>query len=163
MIDPLTGIFNRRGYRERIDQLIGRERRIFSLVVLDIDHFKGINDSYGHKTGDRLIQKIVAFTNKIIRNEDFFARYGGDEFIIVLVGLDRTKAVDVAEKIRIRISQTSFQLQRNVEKFIDISLSMGVAEARPDDTAQSVFDRADKALYLAKERGRNRVCSDVDL
>ncbi len=153
--DPLTGVFNRGAFYtfgEKILSLARREGRPVSVVMCDIDHFKRINDTYGHHTGDVVLKEVAQAMSKNLREGDLLARYGGEEFILLL-SLDREKAVYVAEKLR--------KLIENLKpKGIKITCSFGVAQAGEGETLQEVIDRADKAMYKAKRLGRNRVESD---
>lgn len=157
LIDPLTGIPNRLAYAERIVQEEARRRRFkhpLSLVVWDVDHFKNINDRYGHQAGDNALKTIAGLLAKKIRETDFLARYGGEEFVLLMPGADREAAANVAEKLRQVVASASFRFRGQP---VSITLSGGVAEFHGHDTAESVFARADEALYQAKEQGRNRI------
>jgi diguanylate cyclase (GGDEF)-like protein len=152
--DPLTGIFNRLKFDEALGEAIARSERYlmpFSLVLYDVDHFKGINDTHGHQTGDQVLVRLSDLVSSHTRSPDLVARWGGEEFVILTHGLDLTMACRVAERMRMAIQQTPF------ERVGTITCSFGVAQYIVGDTAQSLLARADKALYRAKSLGRNRV------
>ncbi len=157
-IDALTGIPNRRYFFEMSDrylQLSHRKRQTLSFIVLDIDFFKQINDTYGHNIGDRVLQHVVNQIADNLRRSDIFGRIGGEEFSIALLDTDLQQAYNLAEKIRLNIQQTPYSDKRNT---IMITISLGVSQAQPNDQDISVIlSRADIALYQAKESGRNKV------
>lgn len=157
-IDHLTGAASRRAYEAGISQEMlrfSRYNRPFSLIIFDIDKFKGINDTYGHAIGDKCLREITAKIKPTLRNTDILARTGGDEFVIILSETDAQQAGLVAEKIRRLICETVFIYKR--EK-VQVSLSLGVTHVlETDDTYDKVFERADNALYQSKQDGRNRV------
>jgi len=156
--DALTGVLSRRGYEERIAQEFERYQRyrhMVSVIVFDLDHFKRVNDQFGHQTGDKCLKVISTYIQPVIRKSDALARYGGDEFVLILPGIDGSEAVKVAEKIRRLVEQIRFLYEG---KRIPLTLSMGVAQAgESDPDADNLFKRADQALFAAKEEGRNRV------
>ncbi|MDH5778111.1 MAG: GGDEF domain-containing protein [Gammaproteobacteria bacterium] len=154
--DALTGIRNRMAYDECIMGEIERFRRYgrpMSLIVFDLDNFKWVNDTYGHSVGDKTLQFIAGVLAKSIRSVDFLARYGGEEFVIILPELALTEAKQAADKICNAVARSEFKINGNN---ICITLSGGVAQIRKTDNSDSIFERADAALYLAKESGRNR-------
>jgi diguanylate cyclase (GGDEF)-like protein len=158
--DGLTGLVNHRTFQERMSAMLGRaDRHKFkvALILTDIDHFKKINDSYGHPTGDQVLRRVAAILKASARKIDIVARYGGEEFAIVLEGTDRAGARQLAERIRQEVSQQSFESPKGP---FSATLSLGVA-VYPEDarTKQDAIARADQALYAAKHGGRNRtVC-----
>ncbi|GAB4258567.1 GGDEF domain-containing protein [Deferrisoma sp.] len=155
--DPLTGCFNRLAYEERARAEEARWRRYgspLSVIVLDVDKFKGINDRFGHRAGDKVLRAIAQIAGSQIREVDFFGRYGGEEFVVLLPETPLEAAVKVAEKIRRSVEAFRFHARGEP---VPITVSCGVAQFRPGDTAASAFQRADEALYRAKEGGRNRV------
>jgi diguanylate cyclase len=155
MIDALTGIPNRAAYDDRIEQEHKRWKRFarpVSILAWDIDRFKAINDAYGHKAGDKVLRVIGQHLARHVRDTDFVGRYGGEEFVMLLVGTEPSEARVVAEKIRLEISQLGFHFH---ERPVSITASCGIASFQDDDTPDAAFDRADKALYQAKEAGRN--------
>jgi diguanylate cyclase (GGDEF)-like protein len=156
--DPLTGAFNRRAYNKRIEDEMDRYLRygsIFSLLVIDADKFKDVNDTYGHAIGDKCLQEIIKRTSSHLRKSDMLARYGGEEFTVVLPETDGHAARNVAEKIRQTIAKIEFIYKKDA---VTLTVSIGATQVKEGDTGpQDVFDRADVAVYKAKEGGRNRV------
>lgn len=156
--DVLTGALSRRGYEDRVLQEFERYRRyghVLSLIVFDIDRFKQINDQYGHQMGDRCLRVISKYIRQVIRKSDSLARYGGDEFVLILPGIDQEEAVKVAEKVRKLVEQMRIMYAK---KKLPLTLSLGVAQSeQTDENPEDLFNRADEALYQAKEGGRNRV------
>ncbi len=157
MTDPLTGIPNRLAYDRRLEEELARFKRYgapFALLVWDVDRFKAINDTYGHAAGDKVLTVIARLLRDRVRETDLTARYGGEEFVILMPETDSANAQPVAEKLREAIADTAFHFRGTR---VPITASCGLTEARPGDDAQSLFQRADAALYRAKENGRNRV------
>ncbi|HPA14018.1 MAG TPA: diguanylate cyclase [Desulfobacterales bacterium] len=158
LIDPLTGIYNRRAYDKRINEELQRYLRhgnLFSMLLLDVDHFKRINDRYGHTVGDTCLKEIIKRIRPILRKSDFLARFGGEEFIVFLPETDGKGAVEVAEKLRRVVEDTEFIYKAKVEK---ITISIGLTEVKPSDRSPDIlFNRMDQAMYEAKRAGRNRV------
>ena len=154
--DPLTGIANRLVFEQRMAEvcLQAQAGRIACQLILDIDHFKRINDQYGHAAGDRALCIISRQLGSVLRMGDVLARYGGEEFAVILSGADLEAGRQKAEALRKQIETTSF---RGRQKPVRITLCCGVTEVGAGDTPATVFARADRALYLAKDRGRNRV------
>ena len=156
MIDALTGIPNRAAYDGRMEQEFRRWKRFGRTVAIlawDIDRFKAINDEYGHKAGDKVLRVVGEQLAKHVRETDFVARYGGEEFVMLLVGSSPAEAYTVADKIRIEIAQLGFHFH---DKPVTVTASCGITNFIAEDTADIAFDRADRALYQAKEAGRNR-------
>ncbi len=160
--DALTGLYNRRELHRFLDYELIKSRRYhhsFSLLMMDIDHFKEINDRYGHRSGDEVIKRVAQALLSNLRGCDLASRYGGDEFIIVLPETPADQAWFGAERIRKMLAAISIQLpgQEGVIEQIDISLSIGVAEYPGDaESAELLIDMADKALYQAKRLGCNQ-------
>lgn len=156
MVDPLTGLFNRRAMDHHLEFLWEEDQNL-SVVVMDIDHFKRINDTYGHAIGDIVIRNVADALRKCIRGEDIAIRFGGEEFLVLLPNTGLEGAITVAESIRKRIE--ALRLVRKNDNFsLDpFTISLGVAKRRGEDDRDSLFERADKALYHAKTSGRNRV------
>jgi diguanylate cyclase (GGDEF)-like protein len=156
--DPLTGAFTRSIFQDRLGQELDRYRRYqhpFSVIMFDVDHFKKINDSYGHPIGDRCLREIVERTKPLLRRSDMVARYGGEEFIVILPETGKQQGAVAAEKLRQVIETTEFMVQG--QRF-PVTISFGVTEVGPlDSEPEDIVQRADKALYQAKETGRNRV------
>ncbi|MBL4636433.1 MAG: GGDEF domain-containing protein [Kofleriaceae bacterium] len=159
-IDGLTQIFNKRYFTETLEREIGRAlryRRHLSLIMFDIDHFKKVNDNYGHLAGDHILRALAAAIKTRIRREDILARYGGEEFAIVLPEIERENAAVFAEKIRMLIERTSFEFE---SLQIPIRISVGVASLTQElEDCDALVKRADEKLYEAKNSGRNRVIS----
>lgn len=161
MHDPLTELPNREAYNERVDiewQRWQRYAHPLTLAVCDLDHFKKINDTFGHQAGDRVLKIISRSIAQRLREVDFFGRYGGEEFVVIMPETSAKQALGVLEKIRAAIAKTAFNYK---DAPLTISLSMGITEFRPGDTVESAFARADKALYAAKAAGRNQ-CQVAD-
>ncbi len=153
--DPLTELPNREAYNERIQtdfQRWKRYRHPLSIAVCDLDHFKKINDSLGHQAGDKVLKVISRSIAKRLRAVDFFGRYGGEEFVVVMPETTADQAFTVLEKIRAAIADTDFNYKAQP---LAITLSLGITQFREDDTIETAFARADEALYAAKAQGRN--------
>ncbi|MHB9020636.1 MAG: GGDEF domain-containing protein [Halothiobacillus sp.] len=154
--DALTGLPNRLAYDERVALEIARMKREHSplcLAIWDIDHFKNVNDIFGHQAGDKALHVVGKTLNKLIRDVDMVARYGGEEFIMILPRANLQQAFVVLERIRETLANTAFRFK---DKPLKITLSCGVAEFAPNETNEEVLARADEALYRAKANGRNR-------
>lgn len=152
MTDALTGLLNRRGGEEAIQRHIARSMRVktsISFVLMDIDHFKKVNDRYGHATGDLVISGVTNALREHLRASDFGIRWGGEEFLICLPDTDLSGAITVAEKLRGIIEKLDFDVS-------PVTVSMGCAELG-DDSFHVALARADMHLYFAKSKGRNRV------
>jgi two-component system cell cycle response regulator len=159
-IDGLTQIFNKRYFLETLEREIARSqryRRALSLVMFDIDHFKKINDSYGHLAGDYVLKHLASTVKTKIRREDLFARYGGEEFAIVLPEIDGSNSKPFAEKIRQIVEKDEFRFE-NTKIQVTISMGVGTIDDEAVDAA-TLIKRADDRLYEAKSAGRNRVCA----
>lgn len=158
--DPLTGLLNRRSFEEKLQILyqdFQQKGEIYSAIALDLDHFKAINDQYGHQAGDAVLYKLGHLCNQFFGEEDLVARTGGEEFVIVLKNQDEAAAAKQAEKLRQEILSTNVTLSHTQLNF---TASLGIAEVNStDQQPHSTINRADKALYAAKQTGRNRVCS----
>ena len=159
--DSLTGLPNREAYSERVhDEMLRWQRyqRPLCLAVLDIDFFKKINDNYGHHTGDKVLKAISRSVAKRLREVDFIARFGGEEFVILLPETSADNALGMLNRTRERLAKTYMRSKSTTgeETKFTVTVSIGIAEFSDGDTAESVFERADKALYDAKETGRNQ-------
>ncbi|MRH41803.1 diguanylate cyclase [Aquibacillus halophilus] len=148
--DALTGIANRRKVYQWLENKL-EAKEIFSVVFFDLDHFKQINDRFGHVVGDRVLTEVAALIKSNLAKDDYFGRWGGEEFIIISHTRDKQKAIKFAEKIRNKIENYQFAIVGN------ITSSFGVDVSRGDDTTEILIKRVDEALYLAKNEGRNRV------
>ncbi|HVP20614.1 MAG TPA: diguanylate cyclase [Anaerolineaceae bacterium] len=157
--DSLTHLLNRRGffnYAEREFLRFLRTRKSLSLILLDIDHFKQINDTYGHAFGDQVLQELASICTKSIRKVDLLGRYGGDEFIILLPDTDSLHAVRIAERVRESFDSTPFKLKD--ESIVSFSASFGVTQAIDNTSSlNELIPQADAALYVSKKQGRNQV------
>jgi two-component system cell cycle response regulator len=162
--DGLTGLYNRR-YMEShlsalVDQAAGRNKAL-AVLVLDIDYFKSINDTYGHDAGDDVLREFALRVRKSIRGIDLACRYGGEEFVVVMPETDMAVAATVAERLRRRIASEAFAVEEGA-RAIDVTISVGIAALEgTGDTAARLMKRADQALYRAKRDGRNRVVADA--
>jgi len=156
-IDGLTQLANRAYFDEKLSEMIRMLRRYnepFSLMMIDVDNFKEINDSYGHPAGDRILKGVAFKIKESLRDSDFLARFGGDEFGLILMKAGGIPAADVAWKLCTNVRESRFVLDSMP---VNVTLSIGVAEADPDDSEESLLKRADRALYRVKETGRNSV------
>jgi diguanylate cyclase len=157
MFDTLTGVRNRLSYDEILEQELSRYARYqetFSYALLDIDHFKRINDEYGHNAGDKALQIVAQMMSRNIRKTDFLFRIGGEEFVLILPKTVLASAAPLVEKIRKAVGETNFHFK---QQKVNISLSAGLSCMRSNDTAETIYERADKALYQAKNTGRDRM------
>ena len=158
--DALTGTMNRRAFMERLKEEIiraHRDRSALSFILSDIDLFKKVNDTHGHQMGDLVLQRVSALLKTVLRPYDFLGRYGGEEFVIGLPGVDETETGKTAERLRKRVEEMDIQTPQGP---MHVTLSFGTSTCRlsPKDQMTSLIKRADMALYRAKEGGRNRVC-----
>ena len=154
--DTLTGLFNRNAYNQRLKDEIARYRRYLSpltLVIWDIDHFKNINDTFGHKSGDRVLALTAKQLQEHTRDTDFIARFGGEEFVMLLPNTNKDSGLFLAEQLRELIQTTGFNANGQA---VPVTISCGLTQFLDDDTEDNFFERADKALYEAKNSGRNR-------
>ncbi|GEM_PF-6834301 len=156
--DGLTGLYNRRyleNYLENIYREIERHQYHLSIIMCDIDHFKKINDTYGHKTGDTVLREVATVIRDEVREIDFVARYGGEEFVIVMKFEKEREACRVAERIRKRMAREKIEYAPG--EYLSVTMSFGVASTSSGLQAEKLVEYADKALYVSKEKGRNRV------
>ena len=164
LTDPLTGLFNRRYMETHVGTLVERSAargKSLSLLILDIDYFKSINDNYGHDAGDDVLREFAERLKASIRGIDLACRYGGEEFVVVMPDTDLGVATLVAERIRRRIAGEPFPIEKGA-RAIEVTISVGIAaRVGPQDNASQMLKRADEALYRAKRDGRNRVVADA--
>jgi diguanylate cyclase (GGDEF)-like protein len=156
-VDGLTQIFNRRYFNEALEREVNRSKRyarVLSLIAFDIDHFKTINDTYGHLVGDSMLRLIASAVKPRLRREDIFARTGGEEFAVLLPEIGMDGALVIAEKIRGIAQNTSL---KHEQEQIRCTVSLGVATLGDDASPEDLYKRADERLYEAKQSGRNRV------
>jgi diguanylate cyclase (GGDEF)-like protein len=156
LTDGLTGLYNRRHAAKRLEEEIARARRNnkgLCVAMCDVDHFKAINDEFGHSAGDRVLQQIASSLTEYVRRNDIVSRWGGEEFLVIFSEIKLTAARIVAERLRGRLANMP-QVDGGPES---ISVSIGLSMLRPGVTADQLIEQADQALYRAKARGRNRV------
>ncbi len=166
MLDPLTKIANRKSLDEGLEDAMTAAAMTgdaLCLMLIDIDHFKNFNDTYGHQTGDQVLRLVAMTLKSNIKGKDLAARYGGEEFVALLPSTDLEGAVIVAENIRKAIQAKELLKRSTNEKLGRITASFGVAAFHMTDTAASFIERADRCLYAAKHAGRNRVISENEL
>lgn len=165
--DPLTGLYNRKALNQRLDALLetsqSPDQTPLSVLMLDIDHFKRFNDEFGHIIGDEVIRRVGMTMKELMREEDFPARYGGEEFTVLLPSTDMKGAMEIAHALNRAVAKLTLIRRSTKERLPGITISVGAAQARSDDNGESLLDRADQALYLAKEGGRNRVVTEADI
>ncbi|HWL85480.1 MAG TPA: diguanylate cyclase [Polyangiaceae bacterium] len=160
MIDPLTGLFNRRHFETRLREASAYAKRHdqpFSIVMLDLDHFKSVNDTYGHETGDHVLAQFASAVRAVLRGEDLAFRYGGEEFVLLLHACDAERAADVAERLQKMLRNRPYLFRDGASR--PITFSAGVAAALPAEGygCAELISRADAALYRAKSAGRDRI------
>jgi diguanylate cyclase len=167
MTDGLTKAYNREAFDSYIRKIVDRnmiKQSPFSLLLLDIDDFKKINDTYGHQIGDRVLVALVKKCTEFIRDEDFLARYGGEEFVIVLPGASLRNALKKAQRLRKAIAGTHYSTDKEKGgKGLSITVSIGASSFSKKDSVSTVIGRSDQALYQAKRTGKNRVVSEEDM
>jgi two-component system cell cycle response regulator len=161
--DPLTGLYNRRYMESHLgslmEQAMGRKKPL-TVLVLDIDYFKAINDGHGHDAGDDVLREFAIRIKKSIRGIDLACRYGGEEFVVVMPETDLAVATMVAERLRRRIATEPFPIQQGARS-VEVTISVGLSALATNDSAANILKRADSALYRAKRDGRNRVVPDA--
>lgn len=156
--DTLTGLLNRRAILEKLDEWLQQVRRYrdrLSVVMVDLDHFKQVNDTLGHRAGDRVLCDVAGLMRRTVREADFCGRYGGEEFLIILPRTDVAGAAIMAERIRCAVAGTPMRTAE-AGTFL-VTASFGAAECCDSDDEDLLVGRADAALYKAKDKGRNRV------
>lgn len=159
--DPLTNLFSRAKLEPVIDNLIKKSPFLpFCLAIIDIDDFRKLNDFYGHKTGDELLKKVAEVLIGETRTNDYGFRYGGEEFAIIISEVNLKEAIVVCERIRRRISEIKIPTEKGVAR---TTVSIGIAEAKIEDTAKEIIERADKSLHIAKLDGKNCIRTEIDL
>ena len=163
-IDGLTGTYNRKALDDHLLGLIDRNRvtrQPFSLLMMDLDHFKQLNDTYGHAVGDRMLLAFVEKCRSSVRSDDFMARYGGEEFTLILPGASLRNAIKKAKHICKTIATSRYAADDSPRAdIVSVTVSIGISVYRPGDTVRSILERADRCLYKAKADGRNRVVAE---
>ncbi len=161
--DARTGLSNRRAFDERLGRL-AREAAAsgqpLALILIDIDHFKSVNDRFGHPVGDALLRRTASTLNATLREHGRAARFGGEEFAVLLPGTGSDEALEMAESLRRAVAAQSFALRTSGTRLGNVTVSLGVAMLRPGEDEAGLTERADAALYRAKQEGRNRCCLD---
>ncbi|WP_432653801.1 GGDEF domain-containing protein [Shewanella jiangmenensis] len=159
--DKLTGLYNRRAFEDNLTKVQSLETYGCSLLMVDIDHFKQFNDRWGHSTGDKVLVYVAHQLKMGVKGDDFIARFGGEEFVVILKNTLLENAMLVAESLRSRIANKKLTLGKEQQEVGSVTVSIGVAQSRPQEDPEALFDRADRALYDAKHAGRNQVRSVV--
>jgi diguanylate cyclase (GGDEF)-like protein len=152
VIDPLTGVFNRRGLELVLPEQAEGE---VSVAMCDLDRFKSINDQFGHAAGDEVLRRVARLLATVIRSGDGVVRWGGEEFLLVLPGVELGRARRVVERARSWVENEAIELEP--EHLVPVTISVGVAQRRAGEPRETLIARADEALYAAKNAGRNRV------
>jgi len=157
--DGLTGLFNRRYFDIHLKQMIekaNKESIKLYLLMCDIDNFKHVNDTYGHQAGDKVLTIVSRILKNTLRVTDLIARFGGEEFTILLTDIDISKAIETAERVRVKIEYMDFPIEDQIEP-LKKTISIGVTEYKKEESIESFIERADKAMYEAKTTGKNKV------
>jgi diguanylate cyclase len=165
LTDPLTTLSNRKYFDAALAKGIAEAKEKnepLSLLMADIDHFKGFNDQYGHLTGDQVLRLVALSLKQNVKGRDVAARYGGEEFVIALPNTALQSAITVADHIRRAVMTKELMRRSNGDRLGRVTISIGAAVLHPGDTAQLLIERADKCLYAAKRNGRNRVICETD-
>lgn len=158
--DALTGLLNRRGFENRLHPLLKDPLSCFCLIMIDIDHFKRVNDTYGHLVGDSILKALANLLKQQTKGQDFLARFGGEEFILLLPGTRLDQAGIVAEDIRKKLASQEWKHRKTGQSMGKITISLGVSQYRPNESEETLIHRVDTALYAAKRGGRNRVVTE---
>lgn len=162
MIDPLTGLYNRRGFQNRLENVQAAGSGNHYVLLLDIDHFKAYNDNYGHSMGDQALIRVSAAVRDAVRSRDIVTRYGGEEFMVLLTNIDADRALQTAERIRQRVYDLKILHLFNEQVATNVTISIGLAPLN-DDGIEEALRLADKALYRAKDQGRNSILTSDSL
>lgn len=166
LVDFLTGVANRKAFDMAVKGSVreaASDTEPLSLLLIDIDHFKRFNDEYGHIVGDEVLRLVARKIKENVRGRDFVARYGGEEFAVILPGTPIFGAKTVAENVRRSFSEGKLKRVRTSEYLGTITISLGAAQYRPGESVEDLIDRSDRALYFAKQAGRNRVATESDV
>lgn len=162
-IDTLTGAHNRSAMNEALErdiELAHRYKSALSVIIFDLDHFKQINDNYGHTVGDDILRECVQCCNQALRGSDMLFRFGGEEFVVILSGVNTAGAAIAAERLRSTVEKHVFNSEHGA---VPVTVSIGVANLTLNETPKTIIERADKALYSAKNAGRNRIVCAEDI
>ena len=163
--DPLTTLSNRKFFDEALAKAMATaktQNQPLALLIADIDHFKSFNDKYGHLTGDQVLRLVALSVKQNVKGQDVAARYGGEEFVVALPNTTLQSAITVADHIRRAVMTKELMKRSSGERLGRVTISIGAAVLRPNDTAQTLIERADNCLYAAKHNGRNRVICESD-
>ena len=166
MTDSLTGLANRKCFDQRLREEAAKameEGTQLCLLILDIDHFKSFNDTFGHHIGDSVLKVVARNLNDEVKGQDLPARYGGEEFCVILPGTRLEDAATVAEQIRARLAKRELKNSKTDESYGKVTLSVGAALYRFGEPISEFVQRADECLYLAKHAGRNQVVTEAKL
>ena len=166
LVDFLTGVANRKAFDETLAKCASEASANMDdlcLLLIDIDHFKKFNDDYGHIVGDEVLKFVTKKTKEIVRGRDFLARFGGEEFVVILPQTPLSGAKTVAENIRSFFSEAKLTAVATSKKLGKVTVSIGAALYRPGEPVETFINRSDQALYFAKNSGRNRVATESDL
>lgn len=158
MIDPLTGLYNRRGLKNRLENILENHAGSHFVMLLDIDNFKAYNDNYGHAMGDQALARVSAAIRDAVRSRDVVTRYGGEEFLVLMTNVNASIAMKLAERIRQHVLDLEIPHRFNHRVSTHVTISAGIAPIIEEDFEQAVAN-ADRALYVAKNRGRNTILS----
>ena len=162
-VDDLTGLVNRRAFDARLRRAVSRAKTDavpLALLLLDVDHFKHVNDTYGHKVGDLVLRLVGRLLADNVKGRDTAARYGGEEFAVILAGADLRAGAIVGEQMRAALDGKRLVNKGSGQHLRGVTVSVGVAQLRPGEAASALVERADAALYRAKNHGRNQVCTE---
>ena len=158
LLDGLTEVGNRKYLEMKLETTFkewARHHLPFGLLFLDIDHFKNVNDTYGHACGDRVLKMVAETLASNIRSYDFVGRWGGEEFVVLLQGVDEVRLSEIAGKLRTLIAKSLYKYQEEVE--VSVTVSIGGTLVKSDDNPQRIIERADQLMYQSKSTGRNKV------
>ena len=162
MMDPLTGLYNRRGLQSRLENLPAVENGEHFVLLMDIDHFKAYNDHYGHMMGDQALKRVSAAIRDAVRSRDIVARFGGEEFMVLLTNISLEHARHTAERIRQKVYDLKIPHLFNESVATNVTISIGIAIFENEDV-EGALERADRALYEAKHLGRNNILLSEEL
>ncbi len=162
MLDPLTGLYNRRGLKNRLDNILVNHAGSHYVLLLDIDHFKAYNDNYGHAMGDQALARVSVAIRDAVRSRDVVTRYGGEEFLVLMTNVNASIAMKLAERIRQYVVDLEIPHRFNERVSTHVTISAGIAPIYDNEFDQAVAN-ADRALYVAKNQGRNTILAWEDL